>query len=105
MSSRRVPLAASLAWSTATLASSIATGAATNYQLEIHNSSLVGNTNDAVHTTVLGGANMVVIVDPTAATGSGNDGFEFDVNGAACIPGGISQNSEGLTQPCPTRFR
>ena len=64
-------------------ASSVATGAATNYQLEIHDSSLVGNTNDAVHSTVLGGANMVVIVDPTAATNSGNSGFEFDVSGAS----------------------
>ena len=64
-------------------ATSLAIGATTNYQLEIHDSSLVGNGNDAVHSTVLGGANMVVIVDPTPATGSGNNGIEFDVDGSA----------------------
>lgn len=59
-----------------------ATGPSTNYELEVHDSSLVGNADDAVDTTVLGGATVVTLVDPTPATGSGNNGYEFEVNGA-----------------------
>ena len=62
---------------------SVASGAATNYQLEVHDSSLVGNTDDAVDSTVLAGANMLVIVDPTPATGSGDNGYEFEADGPA----------------------
>ncbi len=62
---------------------SVASGAATNYQLEVHDSSLVGNIDDAVDNTVLAGATMLVIVDPTAATGSGNNGYEFEADGPA----------------------
>ena len=62
-------------------ARAIASGAAADYRFEIHNSSLVGNGDDAVQTGALGGANLVVVVDPTAATGSGNNGYEFQADG------------------------
>ncbi len=57
-------------------------GTATNYRLNVNNSSLIGNNDDAVDSTVLGGANVVVSIDPTPATGSGNNGYEFEVRGA-----------------------
>lgn len=60
----------------------VGVGAATNYRLNVNNSSLIGNNDDAVDSTVVGGANVVVSVDPTAATDSGNNGFEFEVRGA-----------------------
>lgn len=60
----------------------VGSGAATNYRVNVINSRIVGNGDDAVDATVVGGANVVVFVDPTAATGSGNNGFEFEVRGA-----------------------
>ena len=60
----------------------VASGATTVYNIQVHDSSLVGNTDDAFDVTVVGGANVTTLVDPTEATGSGNNGFEFDVQGA-----------------------
>ncbi len=57
-----------------------ATGAANDYTIEVNDSDLVANTDDAFDTSVSGGAVLRLLVDPTlaimSATGSG---FEFDV--------------------------
>lgn len=59
----------------------VASGA-TDYRVEIHNSSLAGNTDDATDNNALAGANLTVIVDPTDLSGSGDNAVEFEVDGA-----------------------
>lgn len=59
----------------------VASGA-TDYRIEIHNSSLAGNADDATDNDALAGANLTVIVDPTDLSGSGNNAVEFRVDGA-----------------------
>jgi hypothetical protein len=57
-----------------------ATGAATDYSINVLNSELIANADDATDTTVLGGADLRLFVDPTLAVMSASgSGFEFDV--------------------------
>ena len=59
----------------------VASGA-TDYRVEIHNSSLAGNVDDATDNNAFAGANLVVVVDPTDLSGSGDNAVEFEVDGA-----------------------
>lgn len=69
-------------------------GATTDYRLEIIDSNLVGNADDAVDSTALAGANVVVFVDPTNAINSGDNGYEFEADGAGSHVTGIMADTD-----------
>ena len=54
----------------------------TDYRVELHDSSLVGNVDDATDNSAFGGATLVVVVDPTDLSNSGDNAVEFEANGA-----------------------
>lgn len=54
----------------------------TDYRVELHDSSLVGNVDDATDNSAFGGATLVVVVDPTDLSNSGDNAIEFESNDA-----------------------
>ena len=70
-----------------------ATGAGTDFLIDVRDSRLIANMDSAFHTDVTGGATLRYFVDPTFATMSGSlnpmpnvgSGFEFNVSGPGTV--------------------